>query len=203
MVAIVDYGVGNLYSVASSLRAIGAEVVVTGDRETLEKADKILLPGVGAFRDAIQKLKETGLADVVIEQAKKGKKILGICLGMQLLFDKSFEYGEYDGLGLVRGSVVPMRGVIPEKLNVPQIGWNSLRFEKKHPLLKYVKEGDFVYFVHSYYATDCDEALLLSTEYGADITAAVVQDNVAGMQFHPEKSGEVGLNLLRAFVEWE
>lgn len=203
MVAIVDYGVGNLYSVASSLRAIGAEVVVTGDRETLEKADKILLPGVGAFRDAIQKLRETGLGDVVVEQAKKGKKILGICLGMQLLFDKSFEYGEYDGLGLVKGNVVPMRGVIPEKLNVPQIGWNSLRFEKKHPLLKYIKEGDFVYFVHSYYATDCDEALLLSTEYGAELTAAVVQNNVAGMQFHPEKSGEVGLNLLRAFVEWE
>ena len=203
MIAIVDYGVGNLFSVASSLKAVGAEVVVTGEKETLEKADKILLPGVGAFSDAIRKLKETGLAEVIVEQAKKGKKILGVCLGMQLLFDKSYEYGEYDGLGLIKGKVVSMKGVIPDELKVPQIGWNGLTFAKQHPLLKYIKEGDFVYFVHSYYGTDCDDSLLLTTEYGAVITAAVVNNNVAGMQFHPEKSGDVGLKLLRAFVEWE
>ncbi len=203
MIAIVDYGVGNLYSLTSSLQTVGADVVVTGDGETLKKADKILLPGVGAFSDAIKKLKETGLAKILVEEAQKGKKLLGICLGMQLLFEKSYEYGEHDGLALLKGKVVPMRGVIDETLKIPQIGWNSLRFEKSHPLLKYIKDGDFVYFVHSYYAKDCEDSLLLTTEYGARLTAAVVKNNVAGMQFHPEKSGEVGLKLLRAFVEWE
>lgn len=203
MIAIVDYGVGNLYSLTSSLQTVGADVVVTGDGETLRKADKILLPGVGAFSDAIKKLKETGLAKILVEEAQKGKKLLGICLGMQLLFEKSYEYGEHDGLALLKGKVVPMRGVIDETLKIPQIGWNSLRFEKSHPLLKYIKDGDFVYFVHSYYAKDCEDSLLLTTEYGAHLTAAVVKNNVAGMQFHPEKSGEVGLKLLRAFVEWE
>ena len=203
MIAIVDYGVGNLYSLTSSLQAVGADVVVTGDGETLRKADKILLPGVGAFSDAIKKLKETGLAKILIEEAQKGKKLLGICLGMQLLFEKSYEYGEHDGLALLKGKVVPMLGTIDENLKIPQIGWNSLRFEKKHPLLKYIKDGDFVYFVHSYYASECEDSLLLTTEYGERLTAAVAKNNVAGMQFHPEKSGEVGLKLLRAFVEWE
>lgn len=203
MIAIVDYGVGNLYSLSSSIRAVGGDVVVTGDKEVIKKADKILLPGVGAFADAITKLRQSGLDTVIEEEVKKGKPLLGICLGMQLLFEKSYEYGEHDGLGFIKGKVVAMQGVIPEKLKVPQIGWNYLKFHKSHPLLKYIKEGDFVYFVHSYYATDCEEDLLLSTEYGAPITAAVVNKNVVGMQFHPEKSGEVGLNLLRAFIEWE
>lgn len=203
MIAIVDYGVGNLFSLKSSFEAVGAEVVVTGDKETIEQAEKIVLPGVGAFEDAAKKLRESGLADVVKAQAAKGKPLLGICLGMQLLFDESHEYGVHKGLGLIEGKVVSMQGVIPERLQIPQIGWNALKFHQSHPVLKYIKEGDFVYFVHSYFATDCEKDLLSSVEYGAQITAAVAKGNVVGMQFHPEKSGNVGLNLLRAFVEWE
>lgn len=203
MIAIVDYGVGNLFSLCSSFKAIGAEVAVTSDPDVIRSADKIILPGVGAFGDAIKKLKDTGLDKIIIEEAKKGKKLMGICLGMQLLFEKSYEYGEHEGLSLLRGNVVPMENKIPSELKIPHIGWNGLHFCKNHPLFKYIKEEDHVYFVHSYYAEDCEDSLLATAEYGRELTAAVVNDNVAGMQFHPEKSGNVGLNILRAFCEWE
>ena len=203
MIAVIDYGVGNLFSLCCSLEAIGSESIVTSDPEVIRSADRIILPGVGAFGDAVEKLRSTGLDKVVVEQANAGKPVFGICLGMQLLFEKSYEYGEHRGLSLLKGSVVPMEGRIPQKLKIPHIGWNALHIEKKHPLLKYVNEGDHVYFVHSYYAIDCDESLIASSEYGADVTAAVALGNVAGTQFHPEKSGEVGLAILKAFAEWE
>lgn len=203
MIAIIDYGVGNLFSLCSSLKAIGAEATVTSDPEKIRNADKIILPGVGAFGDAIKKLNDTGLDKIVIEEANKGKKLMGICLGMQLLFEKSYEYGEHKGLSLLKGSVVSMEGRLPEELKIPHIGWNALHFTKNHPLFKYIKEDDCVYFVHSYYAEGCDDSLLATAEYGYELTAAVVKDNVAGMQFHPEKSGTVGLKILQAFCEWE
>ncbi len=204
MVAIVDYGVGNLFSLASSFAAVGAEVCVTSDPGVLRAAERIVLPGVGAFGDAAEKLRKSGLDTVVIEQARAGKPLLGICLGMQLLFDKSFEYGEHKGLGLIPGEIRPIADVIPEELKIPQIGWNALRFGKgKNRLFTYLKEGDFVYFVHSYYGANCDESVIATTEYGAELTAAVGRGNVFGCQFHPEKSGAVGLNILRAFCEME
>ncbi|MBR7098696.1 MAG: imidazole glycerol phosphate synthase subunit HisH [Clostridia bacterium] len=203
MIAILDYGVGNLFSLVSSLKMIGADAVVTGDADVIRSADKLILPGVGAFADAAAKLRESGLDAVLREEAKKGKEIMGICLGMQLLFEKSMEYGEHEGLGLLRGSVVPMEGVIPAQLKIPHIGWNALHFQKQHKLMKYIKENDCVYFVHSYYAVDCEESLLATAEYGRELTAMVGKDNVMGCQFHPEKSGAVGLNILRAFCESE
>ena len=202
MIAVIDYGVGNLFSLTSSLKAIGAEAVVTGDAEVIKKADKIILPGVGAFADAKRKLSENGLDKVICDEVARGKKIFGICLGMQMLFERSFEYGEHPGLGLLSGSVVPMEGVIPKELKIPHIGWNALHIEKEHPIFKYVKENDYVYFVHSYFAKDCPDSLLASCEYGAPLTAAVALGNISGTQFHPEKSGEVGLSILRAFAEW-
>ena len=201
MIAIVDYGVGNLFSVCASLKKIGVEAIVTSDKAVIENADKIILPGVGAFADAMEKLKKTGLDEVLKEQARKGKYIMGICLGMQMLFEKSYEYGEHKGLGLLKGNVVPMKGVIDENLKIPHIGWNALRFEKPHFLFKYIKENDCVYFVHSFYATDCDDSVIATAEYDKYLTAAVAKDNVLGCQFHPEKSGEVGLNMLKAFCE--
>ena len=203
MIAIVDYGIGNLFSVVSSFKYIGIDARVTSDADEIRQADKIILPGVGAFGDAIKKLRETGLDKVIIEEAKNGKPIMGICLGMQLLFEKSYEYGEYDGLGLLKGSVIGMHGVIDSKLPIPHIGYNALTFKKNHPLFKYIKEGDYVYFVHSYYAVDCEDSLLAYAEYDKDITAIVGKNNVMGCQFHPEKSGEVGLNILKAFSEME
>ena len=202
MIAIVDYGVGNLFSLKSSLAAIGAEALVTGEAEALQRADKILLPGVGAFGDAARKLRATGLDAVIIEQAQKGKPLMGICLGMQLLFEKSLEYGEHPGLALIPGEVRPIAEVIPAGLKIPHIGWNALRFtENKSPLFRYIREGDCVYFVHSYYAANCDESVIATAEYGAELTAAVQRGNVCGCQFHPEKSGRVGLNILKAFCE--
>jgi glutamine amidotransferase len=204
MIAVVDYGVGNLFSLKSSLASIGAEAVVSGDEAVIRSADKILLPGVGAFEDAARKLRECGLDKVICDEAAKGKPILGICLGMQMLFEKSFEYGEHKGLGLIKGEVRPIAEVIGEGLKIPHIGWNALNFPKnkeKNELLKYLNEGDFVYFVHSYYGADCDEAVIATSEYGAPLTAAVASRNVYGCQFHPEKSGEVGLKILKAFCE--
>ena len=203
MIAVIDYGVGNLFSLTSSLDMIGAECIVTSDAEEIKKADKILLPGVGAFSDAKEKLHSAGLDKLIVDEVRSGKKILGICLGMQMLFERSFEYGEHSGLGLLSGSVVAMEGRIPCELKIPHIGWNSLKIKKEHPIFKYTKEGDFVYFVHSYYAEGCDVSLLATTEYGEELTAAVAYENIAGMQFHPEKSGEAGLSILRAFAEWE
>ena len=201
MVAIVDYGVGNLFSLKSSFAAIGVDVVVTDDPAVLSDADQIVLPGVGAFEDAAHKLRASGLADVLKSLAASGKPLLGICLGMQMLFEKSFEYGEHEGLGLIPGSVKPIADVIPADYKIPHIGWNALCFEQESPLFARIKDGDFVYFVHSYYAADCDEAVIATAEYGAKLTAAVAYRNVFGCQFHPEKSGDVGLNILRAFSE--
>ena len=199
MVGIIDYGVGNLFSLRSSFKAIGQEAFVSGDPAELAKADRLVLPGVGAFEDAANKLRSTGLDGFVRDQAAAGKPLLGICLGMQLLFEKSFEYGEHEGLGLLKGQVVPMEGRIPQDLKIPHMGWNKLKI-RSGKLLQNV-DGQYVYFVHSYFADGCEESLAAVTEYGIPITAAVEQGNVFGCQFHPEKSGSVGLNILRAFCE--
>ena len=200
MVGIIDYGVGNLFSLRSSLAAIGQEVVVSAQPEILRKADHILLPGVGAFEDAVKKLRDSGMDEVVYESVRQGKPLMGICLGMQMLFEKSFEYGEHQGLGLLKGQVVPMEGLLPETLKVPHMGWNALQITQPHgKLFANTREGEHVYFVHSYFATGCEDSLAAQTEYGKLLTAAVEKDNVFGCQFHPEKSGEVGLNILRAF----
>jgi len=204
MLAIVDYGVGNLFSLTCSLNAIGAEAEITGDEAVLAQADRIILPGVGAFGDAARALRETGLDRVVLREAKRGKPLLGICLGMQLLFDYSTEYGRHRGLSLIPGSVQPLRPVIPEGYKIPHIGWNALHFPRDRlvsPLFQYIREGDCVYFVHSYYGTGCKEHTIATAEYGPELTAAVARDNVYGVQFHPEKSGQVGLNILRSFCQ--
>ena len=204
MLAIVDYGVGNLFSLFHSLRAIGVEAVVTGDEAALASADRIILPGVGAFGAAADALRLTGLHQVLLREAQAKKPLLGICLGMQLLFDYSTEYGRHNGLGLIPGSVQPIRPVIPEGYKVPHIGWNALHFPKDKPispLFRHIKEEDCVYFVHSFYGANCEASTIATAEYGPELTAAVARDNIYGVQFHPEKSGEVGLNILRAFCE--
>ena len=201
MIAVIDYGVGNLYSLTASLRYIGADVKVTGDAEDLKAADKIILPGVGAFEDAIGKLRATGLVETLDKLVAEGKPMMGICLGMQLLFEKSYEYGEFDGLGYIKGNIIPMRGRVSEDLKVPQIGWNALEIIKDDPLTKYLNEGAHVYFVHGYYASDCEESIVAQTEYDVKVPAIVRNGNVCGTQFHPEKSGNVGLSILKAFNE--
>ncbi len=201
MVAIIEYGVGNLFSLKSSLDKIGVESIVTRDKEVISSADRIILPGVGAFGDAAIKLKESGLFDYLKEQALLGKPIMGICLGMQLLFEKGYEYGEHEGLGLIKGSVKPISDVIDKNLKIPHIGWNALKFTKASKIFKYINDGDCVYFVHSFYACECDESISSVSEYGAELTASVESANVYGCQFHPEKSGDVGLNILKAFCE--
>ncbi len=203
MIAIVDYGVGNLFSLISSFKKIGADIVVTADPDVIKSADRIILPGVGAFQDAAKKLRDSGLDKVIIAEAQKGKKLMGICLGMQMLFEKSYEYGEHTGLGLLKGNIVPIKKSIPADLKIPHIGWNALHFTRESDLFKYIKPNDCVYFVHSFYATDCDDSVVATSEYGKELTAAVQKGNIMGCQFHPEKSGEVGLNILRAFCEME
>lgn len=203
MIAIIDYGVGNLFSLCSSLKKVGVEAVVTGDKEIIKKADKLILPGVGAFGDAMEKLKADGLDQLIKEEAANGKPLLGICLGMQLLFDKSHEFGLHNGLGLIKGEVVPMDNRIPKQLKIPHIGWNALNLKGDCPIFRNNKNGDFVYFVHSFFATDCEESVTATTEYGIEITAAAANGNIFGCQFHPEKSGETGLKILRAFCELE
>ena len=202
MITIVDYGVGNLFSLKSSFGSLGEDVLVSGDPERIASAQKIVLPGVGAFGDAADKLRALGMDWALRAAASRGTPLLGICLGMQLLFDNSYEYGEHEGLGLIPGSVRPIADVIPAGLKIPHIGWNALHFtEKPCPLFKNVREGECVYFVHSYYAADCATAVVATAEYGAELTAAVQRENVYGCQFHPEKSGRVGLSILRAFCE--
>lgn len=204
MTAIIDYGVGNLFSLKSSFAAIGAETVVTSDPDTLRQAEKLVLPGVGAFGDAAALLAEKGLDKLVKGEAGRGKPLLGICLGMQLLFEYSTEYGRHQGLGLIPGGVRDIREVVPASYKVPHIGWNALKLPEEkpaNPLFRYIKEGDFVYFVHSFAAMDCGADTIATAEYGADLTAAAAKGNVYGTQFHPEKSGAVGLNILRAFCE--
>ena len=199
MVGIIDYGVGNLFSLQSSFKAIGQEAFVSSDAAELEKADRLVLPGVGAFEDAAKKLRASGLDTFVRQQAAEGKPLLGICLGMQMLFEKSFEYGEHEGLGLLKGQVVPMEGKLPSELKIPHMGWNALEV-KQGKLLSEVY-GQYVYFVHSFYAEGCEDSLAAVTEYGIPITAAVEKENIFGCQFHPEKSGNVGLAILRRFCQ--
>ena len=202
MIMIVDYGVGNLFSLRSSFGSLGEQARVSGDPEEVLNAEKIILPGVGAFGDAAEKLRSIGMDQALLAAARKGTPLLGICLGMQLLFDRSFEYGEHAGLGLIPGNVRPIADVIPSGLKIPHIGWNALRFHGPAcPLFRDVREGECVYFVHSFYAADCDPFVTATAEYGADLTAAVRRDNVFGCQFHPEKSGGVGLRILKAFCE--
>ena len=199
MIGIIDYGVGNLFSLCSSCKAIGQEAFVSGDAQELAKADRLILPGVGAFEDAAKKLRSTGMADFVRQQAAAGKPLLGICLGMQLLFERSYEYGCHEGLGLLKGQVVPMEGRLPEGLKIPHMGWNAL--EVRDGKLLDGMNGQYVYFVHSFFAENCDDSLSAVTEYGIPITAAVEKGNIYGCQFHPEKSGNVGLSILRKFAE--
>ena len=200
MVGLIDYGVGNLFSLTSSFAAVGAQAEIVSTAEGLRRADRLVLPGVGAFRDAAEKLRETGLVSSLLEEVGNGKPLLGICLGMQMLFEKSYEYGTHAGLGLLAGSVTPIRDVIPADYKIPQIGWNALRLIRPDcPIFKDIRDGDHVYFVHSYHASGCDDSLAAVTEYGGELTAAVWKDNIYGCQFHPEKSGTVGLSILRAF----
>ncbi|MBP5553106.1 MAG: imidazole glycerol phosphate synthase subunit HisH [Spirochaetales bacterium] len=201
MTAIIDYGVGNLFSLQSSFAAIGEHACVTRDPDVLTRADRLVLPGVGAFKDARQALKESGLEETVLQLVRNGKPLLGICLGMQMLFDRDYEDGIHEGLGLIPGEVRPIAETIEKGLKIPQIGWNALIFRNRSRLFRYIKEGDYVYFVHSYHATGCESSTTAVTEYGGLLTASVEKDNVFGCQFHPEKSGDVGLNILRAFVE--
>lgn len=204
MLAIIDYGVGNLFSLRCSMEKVGAEVVVSRDPAVLRQAEKLILPGVGAFGDAAEKLRASGLDRVIWQEAAAGKPLLGICLGMQLLFETSEEYGTHQGLGLLRGRVVSMEGRIPASLPIPHMGWNALHFQQPAcPLFSGIQEEDFVYFVHSYYAVDCADSLAATAQYGADLTAAVAQGNVYGCQFHPEKSGRIGLQILKAFCDLE
>lgn len=205
MIAVVDYGVGNLYSLTCSLKHIGAECAVTREESALRSADRIILPGVGAFGDAAEKLRELHLDGLLKALASEGKPLMGICLGMQLLFEKSFEYGEHAGLGLIGGAVQPLAPELEGGAKVPHMGWNSLRFHRPDdPLLRSIREGDFVYYVHSFYAADCEEALVASSEYGGvTVAGAVRRGSVCGTQFHPEKSGEIGLRILKAFAMGE
>ena len=202
MIAVINYGVGNLFSLTGSLEHLGIDAVVTSDIEKIKNADRIILPGVGAFSDAKQKLVDTGLIPVLDEEIKKGKPLLGICLGMQMLFEKSFEYGEHTGLGYIKGEVCPLNTDISSDLKVPHIGWNKLIIkDKSNPMLKYTNEGDYVYYVHSFYAKNCEESLVAYSEYDVNVPGLVNNQNVFGAQFHPEKSGKVGLSMLKAFNE--
>lgn len=201
MIAIIDYGCGNLFSLSSSIKSLGIECKITGDKAEIEAADKIILPGVGAFADAAKKLKDCGMDELLKKLAADGKPILGICLGMQLLFEKSFEYGVHNGLGLIKGLVGSLEGNVPEGLKIPHMGWNKLNLAKADPIFKYIVPGDYMYFVHSFYAKNCIENTLAFAEYGVAVPAVVKNGNVYGMQFHPEKSGAKGLALLKAFSE--
>ena len=202
MIAIIDYGVGNLFSLRSSLNQLGLEAAVTADADTIRAADRLLLPGVGAFGDAMAKLEATGLVPVIQEEAEK-KPLLGICLGMQLLFEKSYEYGEHTGLGFIKGEVCPLEPDLTDKsLKVPQIGWNALHTLKDDPLFQYIREGEYVYYVHSYYGKNCAASTLATSEYSIPVTGVVRAGRVYGTQFHPEKSGDTGLRILKAFAEF-
>lgn len=203
MIAVIDYGVGNLFSLCRSLEMIGAEAVITSDESTIRRAEKIILPGVGAFGDAMNKLKEKKLDTLLRAQAAEGKPLMGICLGMQLLFEKSMEFGEHEGLGFIPGTVRPISDVIDSTLKIPHIGWNALRKTNPHLLFKDVREGECVYFVHSFYADTSAQYVIADTEYSARLTAAAARDNVCGCQFHPEKSGDTGLRILKAFAGGE
>ena len=200
MIAILDYGVGNLFSLRSSLQQLGLQAVVTADAAAIRAADRLILPGVGAFGDAMAKLTATGLVPVLKEQAEE-KPLLGICLGMQLLFEKSYEYGEHAGLGFIKGEVCPLGPDLTDKsLKVPQMGWNALHIVKDDPLFRYIREGEYVYYVHSYYGKNCAESTLAVSDYSIPVTGAVRAGRVYGTQFHPEKSGDTGVSGLALSV---
>ncbi|MBQ6383353.1 MAG: imidazole glycerol phosphate synthase subunit HisH [Clostridia bacterium] len=201
MILLIDYGVGNLFSLKSSLCMIGEEVQVSREPEEIRLADRLILPGVGAFEDAAAKLRASGLDQVIRKEAASGKPLLGICLGMQLLFERSYEYGIHEGLGLLKGEIRPIAEKIPASFKIPQMGWNALSIMKESRILKDIREGEYVYFVHSYSATGCDESLVAVTDYGAELTACVEKDNIMGCQFHPEKSGDTGIRILKNFCE--
>ncbi len=199
MIAVIDYGVGNLLSVAKALEHIGSQVVVTNHTEDINKADGVIVPGVGAFGDAMSNLRQLELLDPLISVAKAGKPLLGICLGMQLLFSESEEHGVHAGMNLIPGRVVRMQG----DYKIPQVGWNQLQLKRTHSLVENVAEGEFAYFVHSYYVVPQDSSVIVATtDYHQDVTAIVAKDNIVGMQFHPEKSSATGLKLLSNFVKW-
>lgn len=197
MNVIVDYGLGNLKSVQKAFKKANIETIISNKPLDLEKAKFIILPGVGAFRDAIKSLKENKLDEIIKKHAGDGKYLVGICLGMQLLYSKSYEYGEYEGLDILKGNIAKLEKA--EK--IPHMGWNNLKFYKNDYLLKYVKENEYVYFVHSYYADSNFSEVLAYTEYGEKIPAIVKKNNVYGFQFHPEKSSKAGENLLKALGE--
>ncbi len=199
--AIVDYGVGNLFSLRSSLTAVGADVIVTSSKSELKNAARIILPGVGAFEDAIGKLRESGLCYDILSCVEDGKPLLGICLGMQMLFENSYEYGCHNGLGLIPGDVVPLKDRIGATLKIPHIGWNKLVYNQNDSLFKYIDGDMYAYYVHSYYADTADSYITSSSEYGISVTGSVRNNKVFGTQFHPEKSGKNGLLLLKAFCE--
>lgn len=201
MIAVVDYGVGNLFSLSASLDYVGLDTKITSVEEEIRKADKIILPGVGAFKPAMDRLLQSGLKEVIDEEVNNGKPLLGICLGMQLLFERSHEYGIHEGLGYIKGEVIGMEGRVRPETKVPQMGWNRLNIKKDNPILKYIKDGEYVYFVHSYFASGCDSAIVASVDYDVTVPAIVNCNNVYGTQFHPEKSSMTGLGLLKAFDE--
>lgn len=202
MIAIIDYGVGNLFSLSSSLKYLGFQSEITADSKKIRGADKIILPGVGAFSDAKNKLENAGLVPMLTSEALGGKPFLGICLGMQLLFELSYEYGEHEGLSLIKGKVVPMENRVAQGVKIPHMGWNELVITRKDPIFKYVDKGEYVYYVHSYFANECAEnTIAFSTYGGINVTGAVVKNNIYGTQFHPEKSGDTGLRILKAFCE--
>lgn len=195
---IVDYGLGNLDSVSRGFQRSGIETKISRNLDEIKNAQSLILPGVGAFRDAINALKDLELIEPIKEFVKSGKYLVGICLGMQLLYDKSFEYGEYDGLGLIDGNVE----LLDINFKVPHMGWNNLKFQKEDDeILRYINEDSYVYFVHSYYANSSNKELVAYAEYEKKVPAIVRKDNVYGLQFHPEKSGEVGNNILKAYKE--
>lgn len=202
MITIIDYGVGNLHSIKSALDKLGIENRVSKDKEEIKESDALILPGVGAFGDAIESLQNTGLVPTIRTFVAEGKPLLGICLGAQLLYEESMEHGKYRGLGFIKGTIAPLRDDLTNKsLKVPHMGWNKLQFKKEDPILKYVTEGESVYFVHSYYIKSNGSEHITTSEYEIDVPGIVRYGNVYGMQFHPEKSGETGLNLLKAFGE--
>ncbi len=195
MIAIIDYGMGNLRSVQKALEFVGQDAVITDDIKVMEKADKLVLPGVGAFGDAISTIREKGIDKVIYEGVSKDKPFLGICLGMQMVFDKSYEYGEYEGLGLIPGEIK----LLPDNVKKPHIGWNNLNIKMRAPLFENTGESPYVYFVHSYYLETDAPVVSATTDYGKEIQVAVQKDNIFALQFHPEKSGDVGLEILKSF----
>ncbi|HKK96021.1 MAG TPA: imidazole glycerol phosphate synthase subunit HisH [Anaerovoracaceae bacterium] len=201
MIGIIDYGVGNLFSLKSSLEYVGLKSIVSNNKDELIKADRIILPGVGAFRDAFDKLNKANMIKFLNEIKDENMPLMGICLGMQLLFERSYEYGTHGGLGYLKGEVIDMKKDIDSDLKIPHMGWNKLSLVKSNPLLKYTSDGEFVYFVHSYMADNCEDSLVAYSEYGCKVPAMVSKNNIYGCQFHPEKSGETGLNILKAFNE--